>query len=160
MHVRTLPTRATALPSQNIAREFLGVIVKAVGAIFAAAFAAVGAVLVIALWPVDKLVPAKIKGALFAPLFKFGYGCYLGRLGRWIHGCCCVTGSIQNPHTRHVTASVLSTCTVGPSTPPLVLHHGSSSPPHRPFPLSNAQVWPVPFSADNYAYLLVDSLDR
>ena len=109
---------------------WFGMIVK----LFASALATAGLAISAALYPLYAITPSFVLNFLGKNIFNVGYLIYVTPLGRWAH-------------LRGVKS-----------------HHKSNSPPHsrgvRPSPLSTCSVLPVPFSADNYAYVLVDHATR
>jgi hypothetical protein len=102
--------------------------------LIASALATAGLALSFGLYPVYAVTPTFLLNALGKQAFNVGYLIYMTRAGRFFH-------------LQAVKAV-----------------HKSNTPPHsrgvRPSPLSTCSILPVPFSQDNYAYVLVDHHTR
>ena len=102
--------------------------------LLASALATAGLCVSAALYPVYAVTPTPVLAFLGTSAFNLGYLIYMSPIGRWLH-------------LRAVKR-----------------HHRKNLPPHsrgvRPSPLTTCSVLPVPFLADNYAYVLVDHATR
>ena len=102
--------------------------------LLASALATAGLGVSAALYPLYAVTPTPVLAFLGKSAFNLGYLIYMSPIGRWAH-------------LRAVKS-----------------HHRTNQPPHsrgvRPSPLTTCSVLPVPFLADNYAYVLVDHATR
>ena len=102
--------------------------------LLASALATAGLCVSAALYPVYAVTPTPVLAFLGTSAFNLGYLIYMSPIGRWLH-------------LRAVKR-----------------HHRKNLAPHsrgvRPSPLTTCSVLPVPFLADNYAYVLVDHATR
>ena len=102
--------------------------------LLASALATAGLAVSAAAYPLYAVTPTPVLAFLGASAFNAGYLIYMSPIGRWLH-------------LRAVKS-----------------HHRTNQPPHsrgvRPSPLTTCSVLPVPFLADNYAYVLVDHATR
>ena len=102
--------------------------------LLASALATAGLGVSAAVYPLYAVTPTPVLAFLGKSAFNLGYLIYMSPIGRWLH-------------LRAVKS-----------------HHRTNQPPHsrgvRPSPLTTCSVLPVPFLADNYAYVLVDHATR